>query len=158
MNGTPERRAIQELRDALSGTVAELEIHPMDVTDACHKYAEEGYEVTDRLREFLERYGELTVTWHWRGVKQELTTSVERTLESTHAMPRTLEILAKRLGQPLLLVGTVFDTEDAVLLAENRDILFYSDAGFQRVAGGFGQAVLAVVTDAWDKTFFGTAR
>ncbi|MES4901700.1 MULTISPECIES: SUKH-3 domain-containing protein [unclassified Streptomyces] len=153
MNTTPDRRALQEVRNALSGT-AGLEVHPLDIEEACLKYAEDGYEVTPQLREFLAAYGELTVTWVSREWKCELTTSVERTLESTHATPRTLGVLAKRLGFPVLLVGTVFDTEEAVLLAENGDVLLYGDAGFQRVANDFSNALRAVVTDTWDKTFF----
>lgn len=153
MSDIPDRRAIQEVRDALSGT-AELEVHPLDVDDACRQYTEDGYEVTPQLREFLESYGELTVSWTRREWKNELTTSTERTLESAHATPRHLGIHAKRLGFPVLPVGTVFDTEESVLLAENGDILFFGDAGFQRVANGFENAVRAVVTGDWDKTFF----
>ncbi|WP_177000948.1 SUKH-3 domain-containing protein [Streptomyces sp. cf386] len=137
----------------MSGT-AELEVHPLDIENACRQYTEDGYEVTPQLRQFLEVYGELTVSWISREWKYELTTSVERTLESAHAFPRTLRIHAKDLGCPVLLVGTVFDTEESVLLTENGDILFYGDAGFQRVANGFGNAVRALLTGDWDKTFF----
>jgi hypothetical protein len=59
----------------------------------------------------------------------------------------------ERLGFPVALVGTAFDTEEAVLLAEDGDILLYRDAGFQRVANGFDSAVRAVVTGDWDKTY-----
>nr|WP_272920628.1 SUKH-3 domain-containing protein [Streptomyces sp. SID8367] len=102
----------------------------------------------------MEQYGEITVAWMWRQREQTLTTSVETTRESTHATPRTVRILGKRLGSPVLLVGTVFSTEEAVLLAENGDILTYGDAGFQRVGHGFEHAVRALVAGDWDKTFF----
>jgi hypothetical protein len=153
MNDTAERPAIQELRDALSGA-ANFEVHPLDIEDACRQYAEDGYEVTPQLREFLENYGELTVTWQFRESEVEVTTSVERTLEATHATPRNARIFAKRLGRPVLLVGTAFETEECVLLADNGDILLAGDAGFQRIAGGFENAVRALVTGDWDKTFF----
>ncbi|MFJ9406562.1 SUKH-3 domain-containing protein [Streptomyces sp. NPDC101393] len=126
----------------------------MDVEDVCRQYAEEGDEVTSRLRDFLANYGELTVTWMWRQHEVELTTSVERTLEATHAIPRNVRIDAKRIGQRLVLVGTAWDTEDVVLLAENDDIFISGDAGIQRIANGFENAIRAIGTDSWDKTFF----
>ncbi|MEK2474462.1 MULTISPECIES: SUKH-3 domain-containing protein [Streptomyces] len=153
MNGTPERRALQELRDALSGP-ATFEVHPLDIEEACQRYTEDGYEVTDQLREFLESYGELTMVLKFQNSEMELTTSVERTLESTHATPRNVRIFAKELGQPVSLVGTAFVTEEAVLLAENGDVLFVGDAGYQRIANGFENAVRALVTGNWDRTFF----
>ncbi|CQR60349.1 SUKH-3 domain-containing protein [Streptomyces leeuwenhoekii] len=153
MNDSSDRRAIQEIRIALPET-ADLQVQPLDLDDACRRYTEDGYEVTAQLRQFLAVYGELTVAWTSGEWTHELTTSVERALESTHATPRTLAVLTKRLGFPVSLVGTAFDTEEAVLLAENGDILLYGDAGFQRVASGFGSAVRALVTGDWDKSYF----
>jgi hypothetical protein len=153
MTDTRERPALQELRDALSGT-ATFEFHSLDIESACRQYTEDGYDVTPQLREFLEHYGEITVTWMWRQREQQLTTSVETTLESAHATPRNVRVLSKRLDTPVLLVGTVFSTEECVLLAENGDVLFYGDAGFQRVANGFENAVRALVAGDWDKSFF----
>ncbi|GGS73718.1 SUKH-3 domain-containing protein [Streptomyces griseoviridis] len=153
MNHRPDQRAIQRVRDALSED-AELEVHPLDVEDACRRYAGDGYEVVPQLRNFLEAYGELTVSWTRREWRNELTTSVRATLESAHATPRNLGIHAKRLGFPVVLVGTVFETEESVLLAGDGDIFFFGDAGFQRVANGFENAVRAVLTGDWDKTFF----
>lgn len=153
MTGIPERPAVQKLRKAVDG-LARIDVEPLDVDDVCRRYADDGYEVTSQLREFLENYGELTVTWTWRQWEVDLTTSVERTLEAPHATPRSLGIAAKRLGQPVALIGTTAETEDCVLLAENGDVLIFGDAGFQRVANGFENAVRAVVTGDWDKTFF----
>ncbi|UQA92204.1 SUKH-3 domain-containing protein [Streptomyces halobius] len=153
MNDNPERPAIQKLRDALSGA-ANFEVHPLDIEEACRRYAEDGYEVTPQLREFLENYGELTVTWRFRDSEVEVTTSVERTLEATHATPRNARIFAKRLGEPVLVVGPAFETEECVLLAESGDILLAGDAGFQRVANGFGNAIRALIASDLDKTFF----
>ncbi|MEU7639780.1 MULTISPECIES: SUKH-3 domain-containing protein [unclassified Streptomyces] len=153
MNNTPDRPAVRRLHDLVAGE-ARLEAGPLDIEDACRRYAEEGYEVTPRLREFLTDYGELTVTWTWRQREVELTTAVERTLEATHALPRNVRIDAKRIGQSLVLIGTAWDTEDVVLLAENDDIFISGDAGIQRIANGFENAIRAIGTDSWDKTFF----
>ncbi|WP_329331163.1 SUKH-3 domain-containing protein [Streptomyces sp. NBC_01454] len=123
----------------------------MDLADACSQYSEAGYEVTPQIRTFLGDYGELTVTWMFRQSEVELTTSVEQALEFP---ARNVRIYAKRIGQPVLPVGIVFSTEDCVLLAENGDILIGGDAGIQRVANGFAEAVQALITGNWDKTFF----
>lgn len=153
MNATPERPSIQALQDELSG-VAHLSAGDLDIESACRQYAEDGYEVTPQLREFLQNYGEITVTWQFRDYEVEVTTATERTLESAHATPRNARIFARKLGQPIQLIGTAFDTEDCVLLAEDGGILLYSDAGYQRVANGFEAAIHALVTGDWDKTFF----
>ncbi|MFE0190912.1 SUKH-3 domain-containing protein [Streptomyces sp. NPDC058989] len=153
MNDTPERRALQELRDVLPES-ATFEVNHLDVEEACQRYTEDGYEVTGQLREFLERYGELALVLKFQNSEMELTTSVERTLASTHADPRNVRIFSKKLGQPVVLVGTAFVTEEAVLLAENDDILFFGDAGYQRIANGFENAIHALAAGDWDRTFF----
>ncbi|WP_405736217.1 hypothetical protein OG607_44350 [Streptomyces sp. NBC_01537] len=80
-----------------------------------------GYEVTSQLREFLESYREITVTW--MGRRQE---------QGVHARhTQDVGLRATRLGRPVLLIGTVFETEECVLLAENGDTFFYGGAGFQ---------------------------
>jgi SUKH-3 immunity protein of toxin-antitoxin system len=153
MSDMPERPVVQRLRDAVPGAV-DVEAGPLDVEEACRRYAEDGYDITARLRDFLQEYGELTLTFTARPSAFELTTSVESTLESAHAAPRSVGIFARRLEQPVLLVGTAFDTEESVLLAENGDVFLYGDAGFQRVANGFENAVRAFATGDWDRTFF----
>ncbi|MFK4103947.1 SUKH-3 domain-containing protein [Streptomyces sp. NPDC019531] len=154
MSDIPERSAvIAGLRDTFTG-VARFEVRPVDLEDARRRYAEEGFDFSPRLREFLEIYGEITVNWEWRERRQEFTTSVERTLDAPHGTPRNMNIYAKRIGRPVLPVGMVFSTEECVLLADNDDILFAGDAGIQRVANGFEDAVRALVTADWDKTFF----
>ncbi|MEV7177363.1 SUKH-3 domain-containing protein [Kitasatospora sp. NPDC093679] len=153
MTNTHERAGVPALRAALADT-ARIEIHPLDVADACRQYDEDGYEVTDRLREFLAAWGELTVTRKFRERDVVLTTAVEPTLESAHATPRNLGIFARRLGQEVALVGTAFVTEEAVLLAENGDILLVGDVGFQRVANGFDEAIRRLVAADYDTTFF----
>ncbi|WP_371482492.1 SUKH-3 domain-containing protein [Kitasatospora sp. NBC_00315] len=150
MSASPERPELDRLRDTLTGA-QRFEVGPLDVEDACRRYAEAGYEVTPRLREFLENYGELTVTWMFRQWEVELTTSVEQALD----MPvRSARIYAKRIGEPVLPVGVTSSTEDWVLLAENGDILIAGDAGVQRVANGFAPSLQALITGDWDMTFF----
>lgn len=151
MNDTPERPAVQRLRDSLAGTTARLEVGPLDVDDACHQYVEDGFDVTPQLREFLETYGELTIAWPWRQWEEELTTEADSALD---APLRNVRNYANRIGQPVLPIGAVFSSREYLLLAENGDILFAGDAGIQRVANGFENAVRALVTGDWDKTFF----
>lgn len=151
MSNTPERPAVQELRNALKETAARFQAGPLDVDDACRQYIEDGFEVTQQLREFLENYGELTVIWRWRQGEEELTTSVESALD----VPlRNVRNYAKRIGQPVLPIGAVFSSREYLLLAENEDILFAGDAGIQRVANGFENAVRALVSGDWHKTYF----
>ncbi|WP_282202851.1 SUKH-3 domain-containing protein [Kitasatospora fiedleri] len=153
MSGTDGRTGVPALREALGGA-AEVEVHPFDPERACADYAEEGYQVTDRLREFLAAWGGLTVTWRFRGAETALTTATEPTLESTHAFPRSVGIWSRRLGQQVALVGTAFGTEEALLLAEDGDVLLVGDAGFQRVGHGFAEAVRRLVAADYDRTFF----
>ncbi|WP_055587871.1 SUKH-3 domain-containing protein [Streptacidiphilus griseoplanus] len=153
MSGSAERPVVGRLRDRLAGAV-DVQAHPLDVEEACGRYAGDGYEVTPRLREFLAEYGELTLTFTARPWRFVVTTSVARTLESNHATPRSVGIFARRLQRPVLLVGTAFETEEALLLAGNGDVLLYGDAGFQQVANGFENTVRAFATGEWDRTFF----
>lgn len=67
---------------------------------------------------------------------------------------RNVRCHGSRLGRPVLPLGIAFSTQEAVLLAENGDLLFGGDAGMQCVANGLETAVVALVTDDWDKTFF----
>ncbi len=153
MTGNDERGGLPALRGTL-GDAARIEVHPLDVADACRQYAEDGYEVTPLLREFLTAWGELTVTWQFRERDVVLTTAVEPTLEATHATPRNLGIFGRRLGQQVALIGAVFDTEEAVLLTGDGDVLLAGDVGFQRVAHGFPEAVRRLVAADYDRTFF----
>ncbi|RPE32067.1 SUKH-3 domain-containing protein [Kitasatospora cineracea] len=153
MTGNDEREGLPALRETLGGA-ARIEVHPLDVADACRQYVEDGYEVTDLLREFLAAWGELTVTWQYRERDVVLTTAVGPTLEAAHATPRNLGIFGRRLGRRVALVGTVFDTEEAVLITEDGDVLLAGDVGFQRVANGFAEALRRLVAADYDRTFF----
>ncbi|RXS83479.1 RHS repeat-associated core domain-containing protein, partial [Streptomyces sp. TM32] len=153
MNGNTERWELEALRNSLADR-ARFEIHPLDIAEARRRYEEEGFEFTAGIREFLETYGEFTVTWSYRFGETFLTTSVEETMDSAHSLPRSVSIFGKRIGRPVVLVGTATDTQEAVLLADNSDVYLAGDAGIQRVANGFGNAVRALVAGDWDKTFF----
>ncbi|MFG2137796.1 SUKH-3 domain-containing protein [Streptomyces sp. NPDC048650] len=154
-NAMPKESQRQEIDTRPPGVCAEPRMFTsLDIGEACQRYTEDGYEVTDQLREFLESHGELTMFLKFQTSEMELTTSVERTLKSTHATPRNVRIFAKELGRPVSLVGTAFVTEEAVLLAENGDVLFAGDAGYQRIRNGFENAVRALITGDWDKAFF----
>ncbi|MFE5894937.1 SUKH-3 domain-containing protein [Streptomyces sp. NPDC056462] len=150
MNSNQDRPGVRVLRERLAGA-ARIEAYPLDVEDACRQYTEAGYEVSAPLREFLETYGELTVTWPFRAGETYLKVAVEDALD---VPDRNVRIYGKRLGQPVLPLGIAFSTEEAVLMAENGDILFGGDAGMQRVANGFETAIVALVGDHWDKAFF----
>jgi hypothetical protein len=73
---------------------------------------------------------------------------------ATNVFPPNVKSYSRRLGIPVLPAGIAFETEEAVLLAENGDILFVRDAGMQRVANGFEEAVKALISGDWDRTFF----
>ncbi|MBT2423416.1 SUKH-3 domain-containing protein [Streptomyces sp. ISL-22] len=150
MNSNHDRPAVRALRERLAGT-ARIEAHPLDVEDACKQYAEAGYDVSAWLRQHLETYGELTITWRFRANETFLKVAVEEALDVSK---RNVRNYSRRLGQTVLPLGIAFSTEEAVLLADNGDILFGGDAGMQRVGNGFETSVVALVTDDWDKTFF----
>ncbi len=131
-----------------------MEFGEVDVEAACARYREAGCEVTDQLRGFLENYGELTVAWLSRVNQREasLSTNLDSAME---VYPGNVKrSYSKRLGMAVLPVGLAFETEDAVLLAENDDILFGSEAGLQRVANGFEESIKALISGDWDRTYF----
>lgn len=80
-----------------------------------------------------------------------VTISVEAALD---VFAPNIRSYARRLGMPVLPVGTAFETDETVLVAGNGDVLLAGDAGMQRVANGFEEAVRALVSGEWDRTFF----
>ncbi|MEW2634833.1 SUKH-3 domain-containing protein [Streptomyces sp. NPDC048389] len=124
----------------------------VDVDRAVSAYRDAGYEITDRHREFLENYGELEITWVYAKTGREVTIAVDLE-EALDVFPLNVRHCARKVGMDVLPVGWAFDTDVVMLLAENGDILFDGDAGTQRVANGFEEAVKALISDDWDKTF-----
>ncbi|KUL36072.1 hypothetical protein ADL22_25515 [Streptomyces sp. NRRL F-4489] len=153
MSGENARPGIEELRESLAGA-ARFETHPLDMERARRRYEEEGFAFTAGVREFLEAYGEFTVTWRYGFGETFLTTSVAETMDSAHSLPRSVGFFGRRIGPPVLLVGTATDTQEAVLLAGDGDVYLAGDAGIQRVANGFGNAVRSLVMGDWEKRFF----
>ncbi|MGW1162674.1 SUKH-3 domain-containing protein [Streptomyces sp. NPDC002519] len=141
--------AVRRLRDALAGA-ARVEAGPLNLGDACGQYADDGVDVTPQLRGFLETYGVLTVIWPWGQRQEELTTDTESALD----VPlRNVRIYAKRIGEPVVPIGAAFSSRAYLLPAEDDDILIAGDAGIQRVANGFENAIQAIVRGGWDKTY-----
>ncbi len=130
-----------------------VECGSVDLKAARLTYEEAGFSVTDRLLEFLASYGETTVFWssHITGDESSLTISIEEAAQAYAPLVRSFE---KRLGMSALPLGIALCTEEMVLLAENGDIILGGDAGVQRVAHGFEEAMRALITGDWDMTFF----
>ncbi|MET9675648.1 SUKH-3 domain-containing protein [Streptomyces sp. NPDC006482] len=139
----------ESLRRAFAGALR-VECGPVDVEAARLVYQEAGFDVTDELVEFLGKYGETAVFWpsHVTGNETSLTIS------AAEAFAPNVRYFEKRLGMSALPVGIAFSTEEMVLLAENGDIVLGGDAGVQRVAHGFEEAVRALISGDWDMTFF----
>ncbi|WP_328913157.1 MULTISPECIES: SUKH-3 domain-containing protein [unclassified Streptomyces] len=140
------------LAEVLIGAL-EVEYEDFDLEEACASYVESGYEVTIWLRRFLENYAGITIRWPAsRGTwVNELTTSIESALD---AYPGNVRNYSRRLGQDVLPIGMAFATEERLLLAENGDVFLGGDAGLQWVSNGFEEALRALISNEWDKTFF----
>ncbi|MFF5284493.1 SUKH-3 domain-containing protein [Streptomyces sp. NPDC013171] len=146
-------RAREESLGRTFAGASHVECGPVDVDAARLAYQEAGFDVTDELVEFIGTYGETTVFWpsHVTGDETSLTVSVE---EAAEAFAPNVRYFEKRLGMSALPVGVAFETEEMVLLGENGDIALGGDAGVQRVAHGFEEAVRALISGDWDMTFF----
>ncbi|MBC9715873.1 SUKH-3 domain-containing protein [Streptomyces sp. TRM66268-LWL] len=146
-------RAREESFGRVFAGASRVACSPVDVEAARRAYEQAGFDVTDELVEFLGTYGETTVFWpsHVTGDETSLTVSVE---EAAEAFAPNVRYFEKRLGMSALPVGIAFETEEMVLLAENGDIVLGGDAGVQRVAHGFEEAVRALISGDWDMTFF----
>ncbi|MFZ4302713.1 SUKH-3 domain-containing protein [Streptomyces cinereoruber] len=152
MSDEQSRLREEALGGAFTGA-SRVECGPVDIEAAGLAYQGAGFDVTDELMAFLGKYGETTVLWpsHVTGDETSLTISVE---EAAEAFAPNVRYFEKRLGMSALPVGIAFETEEMVLLAENGDIVLGGDAGVQRVANGFEEAVRALISGDWDMTFF----
>ncbi|WP_369142136.1 SUKH-3 domain-containing protein [Streptomyces sp. R44] len=152
MSDEQSRLREESLGRAFTGA-SRVECSPVDIEAARLAYQEAGFDVTDELMAFLGTYGETTAFWpsHVTGDETSLTISVE---EAAEAFAPNVRYFEKRLGMSALPVGIAFETEEMVLLAENGDIVLGGDAGVQRVAKGFEEAVRALISGDWDMTFF----
>ncbi|WP_280872019.1 hypothetical protein [Streptomyces sp. MJP52] len=152
MSDGRSRAREESLGRAFAGA-SRVECGPVDVEAARLAYRRAGFDVTGELVEFLETYGETTVFCpsHVTGDETSLTISVG---EATEAFAPNVRCFEKRLGMSALPVGIAFETEEMVLLAGNGDIVLGGDAGVQRVAHGFEEAVRALISGDWDMRFF----
>ncbi|MCK1795602.1 hypothetical protein MTQ01_06180 [Streptomyces sp. XM4193] len=148
-------RAVDSVREAIA-SLGSLSVDPTSAENIEQQYAEEGFEMTEWLRSFLDSYEGLTIRYPFMNRVCSLSTTVEACLEAPHATPRSMRIYSKRIGIPVLPVGAAFETEDSLLLARNGDFLFASDAGIQWFAHGFESSARALVTGDWDRTFHST--
>ncbi|MCZ0983535.1 hypothetical protein O1L60_42800 [Streptomyces diastatochromogenes] len=151
--GDEQSRAREESLGRAFPGASRVECSPVDIEAARLAYQEAGFDVTDELVTFLGKYGGTTIFWpsHVTGDETSLTISVEEAVEVFAPNVRYFE---KRLHMSALPVGIAFETEEMVLLAENGDIVLGGDAGVQRVAHGFEEAVRALIAGDWDMRFF----
>jgi hypothetical protein len=119
---------VRALRERLAGA-ARIEAYPLDVEDACKQYAEAGYDVSAPLREHLERYGELTVTWCFRAGETYLKAAVEEALDNPD---RNVRNYGGRLGQPVVRWVSRFQPRR---LSSWRRTATSSSAGMQECSG-----------------------
>ncbi|MYX75763.1 SUKH-3 domain-containing protein [Streptomyces sp. SID3915] len=114
-------------------------------------YQEAGYDVGVELRRFLEEYREFSISWIYREMEVGVRIDAEEAL-SFH--PGNIRIFSQRAGRPLIPVGSVFATEEVVLIASDGDVFLAGDAGMQYVGNGFMQSVQSLISGNWDKVFF----
>ena len=121
--------------------------------EAVARYTRKGWEVGDLLKDFISRYSNMRFIFPgiYLGDEPELTTDVA---VAVGVYPGWVAEAQKRAGVKMWPVGEAFETCEAVLLGEDGFIYLYGDAGLQRVGSGFPEAMLALVTDQWDTTFF----
>lgn len=151
MSGLNDRPRGDSLRQALDGA-SRVVFGEVQVDQAVAAYRSAGYEITDQHRTFLENYGELEISWVFAKTGREVTIAVDLE-EALDVFKPNVRHCARKVGMDVLPVGWAFDTDVVIMLAENGDILFDGDAGTQRVAHGFEEAVKALISDNWDKTF-----
>lgn len=150
MNDTPT--SIENLRKSIPSTVI-ISADPTPLSETLSAYEDGGFESTDWLVRFFDQYEGLTFDWPFRDRRANFATTVERCFDSPDSLPRHVQIFSRRIGIEVLPVGAAFSTEDSLLLAENGDFLFGSDAGIQWIAHGFEETVRTLVTGDWDMTY-----
>ncbi|MDK1475616.1 SUKH-3 domain-containing protein [Streptomyces sp. 549] len=115
------------------------------------RYEAAGYPISEYLRAVMEDYHEVAIVWLFGDLEIALSVAVEDAIE---IYPGNVRIYSRRVGKPLTPLGLAFDTEEAVLLAEDEDVYLAGDAGMQYVGNGFVKSVRALISGEWDKTFF----
>lgn len=150
MTDSSETSRKERLRDAFPGA-SRIDVGTASVDHVSGLYEEAGYTVEAELREFLSEYREISVSWTFR----DRETSVEIDAEEALSFyPGNIRVFSRRVGRPLIPIGSAFSTEEVVLIAGDRDIFLAGDAGIQYVGNGFLQSMQALISGDWDKTFF----
>ncbi|MFJ9006257.1 SUKH-3 domain-containing protein [Streptomyces canus] len=150
MSGASEITRLEKLRDAFPDA-ARVSLGAASVDDISSLYEGAGYFVGPELRGFLSKYREISLTWLYRGIEVEVAISAE---EALSFYPGNIRIYSRKVGRPLIPVGSAFATEEVVLIADDGDVFLAGDAGMQRVGNGFVQSMRALISGDWDKTFF----
>nr|WP_237530133.1 SUKH-3 domain-containing protein [Streptomyces sp. SID3915] len=150
MSGFNETFRRQRLRDAFPGA-ARVDLGSASIDQVSRLYQEAGYDVGVELRRFLEEYREFSISWIYREMEVGVRIDAEEAL-SFH--PGNIRIFSQRAGRPLIPVGSVFATEEVVLIASDGDVFLAGDAGMQYVGNGFMQSVQSLISGNWDKVFF----
>ncbi|MEU1383509.1 SUKH-3 domain-containing protein [Streptomyces albidoflavus] len=140
----------RRLRDALPGATR-VDLGPSSVDQVCRLYVEAGYDVEGGLREFFEEYREVSISWIYREMEVSVQIAAE---EALSFFPGNVDVFSRKVGRPLVPVGSAFVTEEVVLLAKGGDVFLAGDAGMQYVGNGFMQSMQALVSGVWDKEFF----
>lgn len=74
--------------------------------------------------------------------------------EALSFYPGNVRVFSRKVGRPLVPIGSAFATEEVVLIASDGDVFIAGDAGMQYVGNGFVQSMRALISGTWDKTFF----
>ncbi|MFF3566103.1 SUKH-3 domain-containing protein [Streptomyces sp. NPDC002574] len=138
------------LREMFPGATR-VDVGEASVDYVARLYEASGYVVGPQLREFLSEYRELSVSWMYNGMEVGVTIGVE---EALSFYPGNVRIDSRKVQRPLVPVGSAFDTEEMVLIANDGDVFLAGDAGMQYVGNGFAQSMRALISGEWDKTFF----
>ncbi|MFJ8946845.1 SUKH-3 domain-containing protein [Streptomyces sp. NPDC102395] len=150
MSESNENARRQRLRDALPGATR-VDLGEASVELVAGLYEEAGYPVETELLSFLSEYRECSISWMYRGMEVGVTIDAE---EALSFYPGNIRIYSRRVGRPLVPVGSAFATEEVVLMARDGDVFLGGDAGMQYVGNGFVKSVQALISGDWDKTFF----
>ncbi|MCS0600215.1 SUKH-3 domain-containing protein [Streptomyces sp. LP11] len=140
----------QRLRDTFPDASL-LDLGSASVDHVSRLYEEAGYDVGVELRKFLEEYRELSISWRYREMEVSVRIDAE---EALSFYPGNVRVFSRKVGRPLVPIGSAFATEEVVLIASDGDVFIAGDAGMQYVGNGFVQSMRALISGTWDKTFF----
>ncbi|MFF5093479.1 MULTISPECIES: SUKH-3 domain-containing protein [Actinosynnema] len=150
MSGYDDASRLERLRDAFPGA-SRVDLGSASVDHVSGLYEAAGYEVGSELREFLEEYRECSISWTYRELEGGVQIDAEKALSF---YPGNIRVFSRRVGRPLVPIGSAFETEEVVLIASGGDVFLAGDAGMQYAGNGFKQSMQALISGTWDKTFF----